>query len=178
MVGGVYSEWLLLSILSASAGFSSVMPIFRTQWICWDRYSLLSVRNVRRSTGFHIRFLPCVIHLTDFFGNPEFCSRTTIGRIIEQRTIDASLIGTLDMAELHISCLERWLRADYQDVSGRADSDRGRSGSKVGCAESASGQAFCPSEEVLSYCGPAGCTLTDETCRMSPEKVPRSVSLS
>ena len=27
MVGGVYSEWLLLSILSASAGFSSVMPI-------------------------------------------------------------------------------------------------------------------------------------------------------
>ena len=30
-------------------------------------------------------------------------------RIIEQRTVDASLIGTLDMAELHVSCLERRL---------------------------------------------------------------------
>ena len=38
-------------------------------------------------------------------------------RIIEQRTIDASLIGTLDMAELHVSCLERRLRGEiFQHV--------------------------------------------------------------
>ena len=34
MAGVVYSESLSLSTLSVSAGFSSVMPIFRTRWTC------------------------------------------------------------------------------------------------------------------------------------------------
>ena len=46
--------------------------------------------------------------------------------------------------------------ADYQDVSGRADSDRGRSGSKVGCAESASGYAAANREWYLHRAARAG----------------------
>ena len=39
----------LRSTSSASAGYSFAMPISRIQWICWDRYSPLSVRNCSRN---------------------------------------------------------------------------------------------------------------------------------
>ena len=88
-----------------------------TAWpVAYDDSHLLACQftpNGEETTGHEGRILGKLLYIRH---QPGILNREE-RRIIEQRTVDASLIRTLDMAELHVSSLERRLRGEiFQHV--------------------------------------------------------------